>query len=55
MSVMFMLLQKLTYDDKFQICVTTLSKLTIGNAFRLQLSGTKIIQIFIVISRFNHP
>jgi hypothetical protein len=36
MSVMFMLLQKLTFDDKRQICLSTLSKLTTGNAFRLQ-------------------
>jgi hypothetical protein len=33
---MFMLLQKLTFDDKRQICLSTLSKLTTGNAFRLQ-------------------
>jgi hypothetical protein len=32
-SIMFMLLQKWTFDGKFQIC---LSKQTTGNAFRLQ-------------------
>jgi hypothetical protein len=36
MSVMFMLLQKLTFDGKCQIWLSTLSKLTTGNAFRLQ-------------------
>jgi hypothetical protein len=36
MSVMFMLLQKLTFDGKCQICLSRLSKLTTGNAFRLQ-------------------
>jgi hypothetical protein len=36
MSGMFMLLQKLPFDGKRQIRLSTLSKLTTGNAFRLQ-------------------
>jgi hypothetical protein len=52
MSGMFMLLEKLPFDGKRQIRLSTLSKLTTGNAFRL--SGTKIIQIFIVTNRLSH-
>jgi hypothetical protein len=33
---MFILLQKLTFDGKLQICLSTLLKLSTGNAFRLQ-------------------
>jgi hypothetical protein len=36
MSGMFMLLQKYPFDGKRQIRLSTLSKLTTGNAFRLQ-------------------
>jgi hypothetical protein len=36
MSGMFMLLQKRPFDGKRQILLSTLSKLTTGNAFRLQ-------------------
>jgi hypothetical protein len=36
MSGMFMLLEKLPFDGKRQIRLSTLSKLTTGNAFRLQ-------------------
>jgi hypothetical protein len=36
MSGMFMLLQKLPCDGKRQIHLSTLSKLTTGNAFRVQ-------------------
>jgi hypothetical protein len=37
MSDMFMLLQKLPFDGKRQIRLSTLSKLTPGNAFRLEV------------------
>jgi hypothetical protein len=33
-------LQKWTLDGKFQICLSTLSKLTTGNALKLQLINT---------------
>jgi hypothetical protein len=36
MSGMFLLLEKLPFDGKRQIRLSTLSKLTTGNAFRLQ-------------------
>jgi hypothetical protein len=43
---MFMILQKWTFDGKFQIFLSTLLKLT--TEMRLDYSGTKIIQIFVV-------
>jgi hypothetical protein len=46
------LLQKLTFDGKCQICLSTLSKLTTGNA--LDYCGTKIIQIFSMIVCWHH-
>jgi hypothetical protein len=52
MPVVFMILQKWTFDAKFQIFLSTLLKLT--TEIRLDYSGNKIIQIFIVTNRFNH-
>jgi hypothetical protein len=49
---MFMILQKWTFDGKFQIFLSTLLKLT--TEMRLDYSGTKIIQIFVVTNRFSH-